>query len=197
MKKYFLITSLFILFITTAGANLPEGLRDVKAPVSFPSNYLLLVTILIILLIGCILALIRFLKAKQAKVEELPIDTRLAWEIAFEELEQLEKSSLLDEGQFKVYYSRLSDIVRKYFENQFTIKAPEMTTEEFLWSLKELHEFTAAQKDALKNFLNSCDIVKFAKYIPGIEEGKESFQLAWRLVEETKIVLNGENANVN
>ena len=52
------------------------------------------------------------------------------------------------------------------------------------------HTPATYQNDILKQFLNSCDIVKFAKYIPRIEEGKDSIQLARKLVEEAKVAVN-------
>jgi len=196
MKKSILIIFLLGFFIALPSMGfaidspLNEGLRDVKAPVYFPSNNLFLITGILILLAGGIFALIRFLGAKKEVVEEAPIDPRMAWEIAYDQFDELEKSSLLEEGQFKLYYSQLSGIIRQYFENQFKVRAPEMTTEEFLWSLERSHHLTADQNDTLKQFLDSCDIVKFAKFVPRMEEGKESFQLAKKLVEETKIVID-------
>ena len=121
------------------------------------------------------------------KKEELPVDTRSAWEIAYDQLDQLAKSSYLQEGCFKEYFSELSGIIRYYFENRFEIRAPEMTTEEFLWSLERSKELTAVHKATLKKFMMSCDIIKFAKHIPSAEEAEESFQFARQLVEETKI----------
>ena len=165
-----------------------ESLRDIKGPVLFPSNYLFLILLIVALLTVGVYVLMKILKNKKEEIEEVPVDPRMPWEIATEQFDRLEKSSLLEDGQFKAYYSKLSGIIRSYFENQFTIKAPEMTTEEFLWSLDKSHHLTSGQNDILKQFLNSCDIVKFAKYIPRIEEGKESIQLARKLVEETKAI---------
>ena len=200
MKKSILIIFLLGFFIVlpsmgfTIDNPLNEGLRDVKAPVYFPSNNLFLITGLLILLAGGIFALTRFLKAKKETVEEVPIDPRMAWEIACDQFDVLEKSSLLEEGQFKTYYSQLSGIIRQYFENQFKVRAPEMTTEEFLCSLENSGHLTADQNDTLKQFLDSCDIVKFAKFIPRVKDGRESFQLARRLVEETKGVIDEANS---
>lgn len=196
MKKSILISFLLIIFVTSVSLGFAienpsaEGLRDVKAPVYFPSNTLFLIIVIFALLAGGMYALMRFLKTKKEEVEEVPVDPRLPWEIAYDQFDELAKSSLLEEGQFKVYYSRLSGIIRQYFENQFKVKAPEMTTEEFLWSLEKSRHLTANQNDTLRQFLDSCDIVKFAKFIPRIEEGKESFLLARKLVEEIKIVVD-------
>lgn len=195
MKKSISISLLFIIIVVFASLGFAvdnlavEGLRDVKVPVDFPSNTLFLILVLLALFVGglCLL-LVRFLRAKKEEIEEAPAETRMPWEIARDQFNDLEKSSLLEEGRFKVYYSQLSGIIRRYFENQFKVRAPEMTTEEFLWSLEKSHYLTATQNDTLKQFLSSCDIVKFAKFIPRIEEGKESLGLARKLVEETKIV---------
>jgi len=199
MKKSISISLSFIIIIVFASLgfavdnSLVEGLRDVKAPVYFPPNTLFLTLTLLTLLAFGLFLLVRFLRAKKEEIEEIPAETRTPWEIAYDQFNDLEKSSLLEEGQFKAYYSQLSGIIRQYFENQFKVRAPEMTTEEFLWSLDKSRYLTAIQNDTLKQFLSSCDIVKFAKFIPRIEEGKESLQLARKLVEETKIVSDRAN----
>ncbi len=167
-------------------SSISDGLRDVKAPVYFPTSYILLFIILFLLLAGGIVAFIYSRREKKAKKEEIPVDPRAPWEIAYDQLDELGKSSLLARGQFKEYYSQLSGIVRLYFENRFKIRAPEMTTEEFLWSLEESGVLTVGQKGTLKKFMNSCDIVKFAKHIPGTQEAQESFVFARQLIEETK-----------
>jgi len=38
----------------------------------------------------------------------------------------------------------------------------------------------------LKDFLNSCDMVKFAKYAPTTNEALKNFDCAWKLIDETK-----------
>jgi len=164
-----------------------EGLRDIRGPVSFPTNYLFLLAVILMLVVGS-LAVYIFLKRKQKNdIEDMPVDTRLPWEIAYDQLAQLAKSSYVQEGRFKEYYSELSGIIRHYFENRFNIRAPEMTTEEFLWSLERSKDLKTSHKETLKKFMTSCDIIKFAKHIPRVEEAGESFQFARQLVEETKI----------
>lgn len=176
---------LFNLFITNAYAQ-SEGLRDIKGPVDFPVNNLLLVLVVIVAAI-LMFALFK-LKVKPQRKERPPepVDTRTADEIAMAQLDELQSGSLLSEGKYKEYYSRLSGIIREYFENRFEVRAPEMTTEEFLWSLDESKHLTADQNAVMREFLNSCDIVKFAKHIPGIEDGKASMELARKLVVETR-----------
>ena len=90
------------------------------------------------------------------------------------------------QGKVKEYYFELSNIARHYIENRFRLKAPEMTTEEFLFSLRESAILSGTHKNLLKKFLNLCDIVKFAKYAPNEEAIEKSFGAAKKFVDETK-----------
>ncbi|HQP10461.1 MAG TPA: hypothetical protein PKV41_03675 [Candidatus Omnitrophota bacterium] len=168
--------------------NASDGLRDVKSPVPFPSDfrYLLLIVIGVLILGSVVFAYSR--RKRKSKTRPLPVaDTRAPWEIAYEQLQKLSQSSYLTQGRFKEYYSELSGIIRYYFENRFNIRAPEMTTEEFLWSLERSGDLKTEHQETLKKFMVSCDIIKFAKHIPRIEEAHESFRFARQLVDETKI----------
>jgi len=80
----------------------------------------------------------------------------------------------------------VSDITRLYMENRFNIHAPHMTTEEFLYYLGVSGHLNDTQKSSLKDFLNSCDMVKFAKYAPTIKEALNNFGCAQKLIDETK-----------
>lgn len=163
------------------------GLRDVKSPVDFPANSILFI-IISFLVLGIFLILVKrlFLKAKPVKASK-ETDTRTPLEIAYAHLADLEKSSLLEEGRFKEYYSRLADIVRQYFENEFRIRAPEMTTEEFLWSLEQSGRFSADTNRILIQLMNVCDMVKFAKHIPCMEDGQKGLAIARQLIDQTRI----------
>jgi len=170
-----------------------DTLRDVHGPVDFPTNYLYLIIILVVILAVIGFFVLHMIKTKPEKVDPGPVDPRMPWEIALDEINELKRANLIEEGLFKEYYSKLSDIVRRYFERRFQIKAPEMTTEEFLRSLEGSQDLTIDQNDVLKNFLNSCDIVKFAKYVPPVEEAKESITLAQQLIEQTKPVISSQS----
>ena len=160
-------------------------IHDVKPPLDLPFNLFWVIVFSLLFLI--ILVGIIFCWRKRKKTAPAAVIVKSPWEKAYEALSALEKSTLLSQLQFKEFYSQLSDIVRHYLEERFHYKAPEMTTEEFLLSLKGSDQLNEKQKDILKEFLTSCDMVKFAKYVPVIEEAKKSLQLARQLVGETKI----------
>jgi hypothetical protein len=90
--------------------------------------------------------------------------------------------------QPKPFCILVSDTIRSYLEEQFDFRAPERTTEEFLHELQATDLLSPEQKESLGRFLESCDLVKFARYEPGEPELQELHHSAVRLVEETEPV---------
>lgn len=80
----------------------------------------------------------------------------------------------------------VSDTIRSYLEEQFNFRAPERTTEEFLHELQNSPVLTGDQKASLGDFLERCDLVKFARYEPREPELHDLHDSALRLVEETQ-----------
>ncbi|MCG8556091.1 MAG: hypothetical protein MJD61_12525, partial [Proteobacteria bacterium] len=112
---------------------------------------------------------------------------RPAHEIAFEQLNELKKSSLLKDGQTKQYYIEISDIIRRYIEGRYFIRAVELTTFELIQELEKARvedEFVRA----IQEFLEFCDLAKFAKYVPTSEENELSLIRAFDIVEKSKLV---------
>ena len=160
--------------------SMPSDIKDVKGPMYyFEINWLFISAILAILLLitGAIFYIFR----------KKPAPIKLPHETALEELEAA-RGNFLKNSDLKEYYSGISDCVRRYIERTFKFKAPEMTTEEFLGSLKESTVLSLDQKDLLKAFLNACDLVKFAKYTPAKAEMESVLSAAKKFIEETKII---------
>jgi len=89
-------------------------------------------------------------------------------------------------GQPREFCILVSDTIRWYLEERFDFHAPERTTEEFLYELRGTELLTRDQKESLGDFLNRCDLVKFAKYEPGEPELRDLHAAALRLIEETE-----------
>jgi hypothetical protein len=163
-----------------------NDIKDVKPPVNLPDLWWLLWLLPVLIAVAAgIYFLLRYKRAPQAPVvPQVPVLP--AWEKAYQELEALRRENLLDKGQFKEFFTRVADIARYYMENRFNIHAPHMTTEEFLYYLGITGHLNETQKTALTEFLNSCDMVKFAKYAPTIKEALTNFDLAKKLVDDTR-----------
>lgn len=174
---------------------IPEGkitdlkkLKDIKDPVLLPTdkkkiNKIIIIMLLSLLGLILILWIISFyLRRKNNPTKHI----KTPYEIAMEELILLEKEHLIEHQQVKEYYFKLSVIVRKYLEGRFSIDAPTLTTEEFFKVLTGKKILDTKYMHSLNMFLESCDYVKFAKYIPEKEEIKQTFGYARNFVEETK-----------
>ena len=69
-----------------------------------------------------------------------------------------------------IYYSAITDTVRRYIEDSYHIQAAHMTTEEFLQQMTTHPSFDAGTQQSLTRFLESADRVKFARYNPSFDE---------------------------
>ena len=88
-------------------------------------------------------------------------------EIALRELAALLASQYISAGQFKKFYTVLSEIVREYIERRIGVPALELSTSETLTILNELSlPFDSDELGILSDTLHRCDLVKFAKLTP-------------------------------
>lgn len=162
-----------------------NDIKDVKPPIDLPGNHWWLLIVLAISILGGLLYYF-WRKNRQVKIEApVNVPLRPAWDIALERLNTLKEQEYPSKGLFKLFYTSLSDIVRHYLEDRFNVRAPEMTTEEFLIYVRHSVVLNDEQKLSLRNFLNGCDMVKFAKFEPSAQDAMESFELAKKLVKET------------
>ena len=112
-------------------------------------------------------------------------------------LAHLEAQGLPDEESRDDWYVQLSGIVRRYLEDRFSLRAPELTTEEFLRVAQRSERLSDEHKKLLLGFLADCDQVKFAGYKPGTEESQAVLEAARRFLLETRVESTLENPTEN
>jgi len=147
----------------------------------------------ILILAAAMVLLALWIRKRKREAVEAALRARPPDEIAYERLSELRAMKLPEKGLVKEYYIRLSEIVRYYLEGRFFFRAPEMTTEEFLESLRGSPKLKEEHKELLREFLSHCDMVKFAKYGPSPLEMLDSFSSAERLVEQTRVLEGDES----
>jgi hypothetical protein len=159
--------------------------RDIKPPVAVPRDYrpLWWAGAALVLLAGAGFGLYRLLNRQRA-ARVTP--ARPAHEVALEALARLHAARLLEEGRHEDYYVRLSAIVRRYLEDRFGLRAPEMTTEEFLQAAQQSPRLPRDHRSSLGRFLAEADLVKFARHVPEREEGERAYAAARQFVESTR-----------
>ncbi len=160
------------------------SLRDIKKPVNLPQKFTYY--FIIAALISAVILILSAVFLRKAKNTRGLSGLKPAHEIACEQLAALKKKDLITQGKIKEFYIEISDITRRYIENRFNIKAPEMTTEEFFFKVKEHPQFKVEHKTLLKEFLLCCDLVKFAKYSPSKQEIDSAFESAEKFITQTK-----------
>lgn len=175
---------------------LPDGRpehepHDIKPPMDIsglPPYWIWIIIGCILLALVIIAVLIRKKKSKSMNREEVRLS---AHEIAFRELESLAVPVQMDRAEIKLFYQKISDILRRYIENRFGVNAPEQTTEEFLAGMDSQNVIATVHKPLLRSFLAQCDLVKFAEHKPGKEDIDESFDRCRYFIDQTKTEPNG------
>jgi len=135
---------------------------------------------------GIIAGVVFWLNRRRQQAKELVRIFKPAHEIAYDRLRTLVEQDLVKAGKIKVFYERISDILRHYIEHRFNLRAPERTTEEFLAELTSANVLGKPDQDRLGEFLQHCDLVKFAKYAPTTEQVQKTFDLVKDFIETTR-----------
>jgi uncharacterized repeat protein (TIGR01451 family) len=144
------------------------------------------------------LAIRFFRKLRKSEKEDIPyVAPDPAHIIAFRELENLKSQELWQKGDTKLYYTRLTEILRQYLENRFRVYSLELTTEETLVELIKTGFKKNEGYNVLKSVLTGADLVKFAKYKPLADENETHFQNSWNFVDSTKEAFNSGSTAEN
>lgn len=106
-------------------------------------------------------------------------------EWAREQFLRLRDENLIEQNQIRLFYYRLTGIVRQYIERRFAIMAAEQTTDEFLKAVKDHPSLGTKYRGSLTTFLRAGDMVKFARYQPEATEIDQAFEAAETFVEQT------------
>jgi hypothetical protein len=175
------LTNLHLASPNAASPSGANGLRDIKPPVEIPSGWVWLGWVLAALAVAGLLFLAWLYWRKRRA--EVPLPPVIPPHVRAKQKLQ-EALALI--GRPKEFCILVSDTARWYLEERFDFRAPERTTEEFLYELQGTRLLTPDQKGSLGEFLNRCDLVKFAKYEPGEPELRALHAAAVRLVEETE-----------
>ena len=109
-----------------------------------------------------------------------------AYQIAIERLEPLLGRPAPSGEDVEAFFVELSAIVREYLENRFRLRAPELTTEEFLEVASRARDLSRSHQQLLRDFLRQADLVKFAGLQPRAADIQESISAARRFLEETR-----------
>ena len=187
--------SISIRVNTVVVDTLKQPLFDIKPLVAVKRGYKkltqqILITVFgLILLILAVFLILRVQKKLIEKRKELPPFDR-----ALLELKALEEERPRLQEEYKSYYSKLTDVVRRYLEEEANIMALESTSRELLKKLELLKDSGKLDLDgetlrSLKRVLEHADLVKFARSAPEFEVATSDRNLVEDVVIKTQEAL--------
>ena len=141
-----------------------------------------------ILALIALLAIAYFLVRRYMRRDQ-PVEKKVVvippYELALQELDHLKADKLCEQGHEKEFYTRLTDILRRYLQGRFGINAMEMTSTQIRHILSD-NEQTRLSRRNMEQVLETADFVKFAKVRPLPDDNVRSFQSALQFVEDTR-----------
>lgn len=137
---------------------------------------------------GLVYYLFRRKRKKQAESKLPP------YERAMFELQQLDQSHLLENRQTKEYYSKLTEAVRRYIEDEVHLRAMESTTSELITELEmkmDRGELKLSRNtiEELKVILQRADLAKFANSRPDVITAKGDRSKIEHVIKDTKAAI--------
>jgi Domain of unknown function (DUF4381) len=163
-----------ILFMSVLAA---EEFHDIAPPVDYsliPPWLIFVGTFFALAIIGLAVWLI-VKKRKRPQPPQLPRDR------ALEALEQMQDQiDRLNPYQFSI---RVSDILRRYVTEQHGLPVTRQTSVEFLNALAKTPQFSSDEKSLLEDFLNRCDLIKFARHKATAADSQLLLEEATRFVK--------------
>jgi hypothetical protein len=184
----FFETQALLLEVATVNVNPEADIEDIKEPMEIPYTFWEAFPYILGVagLLGIIIFIIWYIRKNKTKA---PIIIEKAPEIpphaiALQKIEALRTLQLWQKGEFKQYHSDLTDIIRAYLEDRFTIKALEQTSDEIIISCKNL-SIHSNSKMMLQEMLQLADLVKFAKTTPAAIENEKSMSQAIEFIHNT------------
>lgn len=193
-KDYF-TDSLLVEVHTVAIDTLKQPLYDIKPiqEVKKPfTSYGWILTIIAAVLLLLIVAFVYFVFIRKKKFPFLQTQKKLPpFDRAIQDLKELQNSKYLIQSQHKEYYTRLTDIVKAYLEEEVHILAKESTTDELLTKINLLQEKGKLNLNQetitnLKRVLQTADLVKFAKNKPSDDSAEYDRETIENVVIKTK-----------
>ena len=143
----------------------PEGLSDIldiKPPIEVEARIPWWVWLAGAGFLGIVACIVWYLSRKRRKPVYAPPPPPIDWSV---EVGKIARMGLVEKGDYKQFYTRLSGLFRRYLEAKVGIEAMERTTLEIATDMGK-GSISDATINASETFLLDADLVKFAKFRP-------------------------------
>ncbi len=157
-----------------------DDIHDIRGPISIPYDWLWAAYVAGgVALAAALYGAWRWYRSRSVERAKEP------HEIALERLEKARE--LMQIERAREYSFAVSEITRTYIEARFQQRAARRTTEEFLYGLLAQADSPLAQHRALlEDFLQHCDLAKFAKWQLSVADMESMLESARAFILETR-----------
>jgi hypothetical protein len=145
---------------------LAEEFHDITGPV----DYFLLKAWMIVCGVAGVLLVIALTTWLIKRWRNRAVVVKTPRERALDQLVRIQSQiDKLTPYQFSI---RVSDILRRYVTEQYQLPVTRQTSVEFLNALAATSPFSSEEQSLLSDFLNRCDLIKFARYEASTEDSR-------------------------
>ena len=187
-----ILTDSFVVSVDFVKLDTSKTIKPIKAPLKMPVSFRELVPYLVILGIIELIVFLIFYYNRKKRNKPVLVRQRPSLPphiIALEKLKNLEEQKLWQNGEIKKYHIELTDITREYMEYRFNFAAMESTTDEIMVEIGK-HLSDSRLLTDLRNFLETSDLVKFAKMTPLPDENEKCLKTSYELVRKSSLPQN-------
>lgn len=163
---------------TPSPSAVPE-IRDIAPPIDvFPYPPWMVFTAIAVVLIVLGIAAWLFMRWWKKRPKPAPPSPR---SVALRELDSLRaRIESIEPYRFSI---AVSDVLRGFIAAQYGLRATKQTSPEFLASIAKARQFTADDRTLLAEFLEHCDLIKFAHIDATSADSAESLRSAIAFVQ--------------
>ncbi len=163
---------------------------DIKSPVSYGwnSRWIIFLLLALAVIFAAIAVLLIWRKRRKSKAGETALSADPEDVTALSALSELAAADNIPD---RVFYFRLSAIIRNYLDGRFGLDTMEKTTEELLPVIKNL-QIEAERRSALAELLRSADPVKFASVQAGQARRCRDLEFVESFIKATRRVVEVE-----
>jgi hypothetical protein len=184
-KKEVLVSEPIKVAVQSVLTGKQDALKDLKPQAELEADYKPFLFLLAALAAAVYLVyrVVQYFKRRKKGPMLKPERVRSAEEIAREAIERLLARRLVEQGHYKQFYLELSEIIKRFLGSKLGVQSLERTTEEFTCDLRAV-SLPSAQYRMIREFLEECDLVKFAKYRPGPEEVEQIITRSRSMIDD-------------
>lgn len=212
-----LATAPIAIYIDSVATDMQQDIKPIRPIIDLPltwRDYWHYIAFASLAVLALIAAVVWYRRRNIAPPTHIATPTELPrppHEIALSQLNALAQARYWQQGKVKQYYSELSDIMRRYIEQRYTLPATEMITAETITALQMIGQtsqpissttplpdadkplpystdqaLSPAQISDIEQLLRTADMVKFAKAQPSIDTHTHLWQCAEQWIRQTR-----------